>query len=91
MRAAFEELSQNDRKRELSDRDWRALVDASLATRDVEIGCDDCLDQVATYAEVKLAGLLVPEALRLVEEHLAMCDECGEEFQALADVLRDLE
>jgi len=75
---------------ELTDGDLRALVEAAAITRDVEIGCDDCLDQIASYAETKLRGLATPEALRLVEEHLTICQECHEEFEALADAVRAL-
>jgi predicted anti-sigma-YlaC factor YlaD len=60
------------------------LVQATLITRPDEIGCDTCLDQVSAYAEAQLAGLPTPEALRRVEEHLAICGECQEEFAALA-------
>jgi hypothetical protein len=65
----------------------RDLFEAVLATRDVEIGCDDCLMQVASYCETELAGKEVPEALRLVREHLEICAECHEEYQALLTAL----
>lgn len=71
----------------LTTEDWRTLVEATLDTREVEIGCDECLDRVATYAETKLQGLPTPDALRLVEQHLAQCDECREEFEALLSVI----
>jgi hypothetical protein len=65
------------------------LARATLVTRPREIGCDACLEHVAAYAETQLAGLPTPEALRLVEEHLALCGECQEEFAALAAALRN--
>ncbi|WP_437491546.1 hypothetical protein WME75_15830 [Sorangium sp. So ce1014] len=71
----------------LKPSDLKLLVQATLVTREQEIGCDTCLDRVAAYAEVHLAGLPTPEALRLVEEHLAICGECQEEFAALAAAL----
>ena len=71
----------------LTSTDLRWLVHATLVTREEEIGCDTCLDRVAAYAEAHLAGLPTPEALRLVERHLAMCEECQEEFLALAAAL----
>jgi hypothetical protein len=67
----------------LTLKEVRDLLEASLATRDVEIGCDDCLMQVASYCETELAGKEVPEALRLVREHLEICPDCHEEYQAL--------
>jgi hypothetical protein len=71
----------------LTPSDLRLLVQATLVTRQDEIGCDTCLDRVAAYAESQLAGLPTPEALRLVERHLAICSECQEEFSALAAAL----
>jgi hypothetical protein len=71
----------------LTPTDLRLLVHATLITREEEIGCDTCLDHVAEYAEAHLAGLPTPEALRLVEQHLAICSECREEFEALAAAL----
>jgi hypothetical protein len=73
----------------LTPTDLRVLVHATLVTREDEIGCDTCLDRVAAYAEAHLAGLPTPEALRLVERHLAICGECQEEFSALAAALGD--
>jgi hypothetical protein len=71
----------------LTLKEARDLFEALLATRDVEIGCDDCLMQVASYCETELAGKEIPEALRLVREHLEICAECHEEYQALLAAL----
>jgi hypothetical protein len=65
----------------------RRPVAGALLEDFAQIGCDTCLDRVAAYAEVHLAGLPTPEALRLVERHLAICSECREEFSALAAAL----
>jgi rRNA maturation endonuclease Nob1 len=83
-------MTKDEPKLELTEQDWRALVEAAISTRDVEIGCDECLAQVASYAELKLRGLPTPEALQRVEEHLNLCEECREEFEALADAMRGL-
>jgi hypothetical protein len=72
---------------QLTLKEARDLFAALLATRDVEIGCDDCLMQVAGYCETELAGKEIPEALRLVREHLEICTECHEEYQALLSVM----
>jgi hypothetical protein len=71
----------------LTLKEVRDLLEAALATRDVEIGCDDCLMQVASYCETELAGKEMPEALRLVREHLEICPECHEEYQALLSAM----
>lgn len=69
----------------------RRLVAAAALARDVEIGCDDCTDALARFAEMSLAGRAADEALPLVAEHLARCGECGDEFEALLDGLRALD
>lgn len=72
--------------KELSD-----LVHAIFKTRETEIGCDDCLTHVAAYTGAKLVGATIPEALQRVEEHLALCSNCNEEYEALREALRRLD
>ena len=52
------------------------------ASRD-EITCGDCYDRLDRFAEMELAGLDPCEALPRVREHLDLCGECQEEFEAL--------
>jgi|JI10StandDraft_1071094.scaffolds.fasta_scaffold62810_3 anti-sigma factor RsiW len=52
-------------------------------TRPQEIDCDACAADLAEFAEVELAGRSLPEALQLVEHHLAICPDCREEYTAL--------
>ena len=58
------------------------------ATRDDEIGCDDCFDALDRYAERFAEGadpeVLLPE----VEHHMVMCGCCRDEFEALVRALR---
>ena len=84
-------MKQEDPKLKFTRADWQLLAQSTLVTREVEIGCDECLDQVAGYAEAHLTGLPVSGALLLVEEHLAICEECQEEFEALLEALRAVE
>ncbi|RMF45563.1 MAG: hypothetical protein D6755_07920 [Anaerolineae bacterium] len=57
-------------------------------TRDEEITCGECFEQVGVFAEMVLAGKPAAEALPLVEHHLSMCTDCRTEFEALLDALR---
>ena len=59
-------------------------------TNDNEINCEQCLTLVAEFAEYQLAGKSVPEGLKMVEQHLSVCSECREEYEALQRVLGDL-
>lgn len=61
----------------------KALLDMLLQTEDFESNCDDCFQRMAEFAEVQLEGKSVPESLKAIEEHMARCSECRQEFEAL--------
>ncbi len=70
------------------DRDeMSCLVRAAVRTREYEIGCDDCLEQVDRFVEMELSGLNAAEAMPLVQDHLDKCVDCREEFEALLEAL----
>lgn len=57
-------------------------------TRDEEIGCEDCFAQIDQFVDQLLEGKHPEEAMPLVEQHLHICNDCKEEFQALLDALQ---
>lgn len=70
--------------RPMFDRDiFRALIREIAEAREVEIGCDECFEELDRFAELKLSGLDAARAMPLVQEHLQICGECREEFEAL--------
>lgn len=69
----------------------KKLIEATVIVKPVELGCYECLDQIDQYAERVLADKEIPEALRLVEEHLKICGECREEYEALLVALRHMQ
>ena len=52
--------------------------------------CDGCFGQVAQFAEIKLRGAEIPEALCDVETHMRQCPCCKDEYEALLAGLRGL-
>lgn len=66
----------------------RKLAQMIAATRRVEIGCDECFEQLDRFTELHLAGKRAAEAMPLVAEHLARCGDCREEFEALLAALQ---
>ena len=65
------------------------MVQEIAETRDRgEIGCDECFEVLDRFVTMQLAGLDTAEAMPLVQEHLHMCGECREEFEALLTALR---
>jgi hypothetical protein len=74
------------------DRDiFKALIGEIAETREVEIGCDECFEQLDRFVEMRLTGLNAARAMPLVQEHLEICGECREEFGALLAALRAAE
>ena len=74
------------------DRDiFRALIKEIAEAREVEIGCDECFEELDRFVEMRLSGLDAARAMPLVQEHLAICGECREEFEALLASLRATE
>jgi hypothetical protein len=69
----------------------RTVIEMSLSARPTELGCDECFELLASYAERLLAGEPVDDSLKLVQEHLERCDCCKEEFELLLAVLRSRE
>lgn len=57
-------------------------------TRPDEIGCAECFEQMDRFVEVTLAGKNAAEAMPLVQDHLARCRDCHEEFEALLAALQ---
>ena len=66
----------------------RKMAQMIAATRPVEIGCDECFEQLDRFAELELAGKNAAEAMPLVQDHLDRCGDCREEFEALLAALK---
>lgn len=59
-------------------------------TKPDEIGCNECFEQLHRFAELELAGKSPEKAMPLVEDHLARCKDCREEYEALLEALKAL-
>jgi len=68
----------------------KRIIQAAISARPVEIGCRECLAELDVFAEQTLADKEIPEALRLVREHLERCVDCREEFESLLVALRSV-
>jgi hypothetical protein len=67
------------------------LMQVVEATHEDEIDCDECLEQVDRFVEMKLAGLDAEEAMPLVQDHLEKCEDCREEFEALLVTIQSIQ
>lgn len=68
----------------------KKLLNTLKNTEDVEIGCDECFEELDRFAELQLAGKNAAEALPLVQAHLEKCQNCREEYEALLAALQQL-
>ena len=56
-------------------------------TRDHEVVCSVCIQNIGEFAEQKLAGTDLSTLLASIEHHLSLCPECTEEYEALKKIL----
>lgn len=67
------------------------LLNLIASTQSTKLDCDGCLEHVAQYADDRLAGHDLCEAMRDVESHLADCPCCQHEFESFLEALRGME
>ncbi len=72
----------------LNPEDLGKLARALDMTREDEIGCDECFQQLDRFVEMELAGRDAAAAMPLVQDHLEKCGDCREEYEALLRALR---
>lgn len=64
---------------------YRELLRVVLATAPTEIDCDQLLVRVGALLEALRGGAAVPPDLLPALQHLQVCPECREEFDALLE------
>ena len=64
------------------------LVRVVAETREIEIGCDECFEQLDSLAEAELSGVKARSVMPLVRDHLDKCADCRSKFEALLTALR---
>jgi hypothetical protein len=52
-----------------------------------EVSCDEVFEVLAEFAEMKQRGEDVNQFMPLIQKHIDMCSDCGEEYEALMDIL----
>ena len=64
------------------------LVRVVAETREIEIGCDECFEQLDCFAEAELSGVEARSVMPLVGDHLDKCADCHSTFEALRTAVR---
>jgi hypothetical protein len=67
----------------LSSETIRNMMNSVKSTRDQELTCGHCYDELDLFIEMKLSGKNAEEAMPLVKEHLDRCAACREEYEFL--------
>jgi uncharacterized protein with PIN domain len=75
-------------EKKLTEAQVGSIVKMLGLTRDREFNCSECLQHVSEFAECQIANQPLDEVLASVEQHLALCPECREEFEALMKILK---
>ena len=78
----------NPEQQRLTGEQVGGIVKMLGLTRDREFNCSECLQHVSEFAECRLANTPLDEVIAHVEQHLALCPECREEFEALMKILK---
>ena len=64
------------------------LVRVVAETHETEIGCDECFEQLDSFAETEISGAEASVAMPLVGDHLDKCADCRSTFDALLTAIR---
>ncbi len=74
----------------LSRDELHELLRLLVETQDTELNCEQCLAAVAEFAERQLVGHTIPAGLQAIEQHLSVCAECRDEYEALRRTLSEM-
>ena len=67
---------------------FRAMVRGIMTARPEEIGCAESSEYMARFVEMVRAGVNAGAVMPLVQDHLARCRDCREEYEALLVAVR---
>jgi hypothetical protein len=75
----------------LDSREIRQLLQMIQQTKEVELTCPECLDELDKFIQRTLDGTPLDDVLKLVREHLEACPFCKGELQLVLETLKAIE
>lgn len=57
-------------------------------TREYELSCTECFDQVSHFVELETAGENAAAKMPQLKHHLDQCQACRDEYETLRDLAR---
>lgn len=67
------------------------LLQMIRQTKDLELTCPECLDELDRYTQSMLDGTPLDGVLKLVREHLEACPCCEGQFKLVLETLDAIE
>jgi hypothetical protein len=67
----------------------KAMLRKIEQTQEIELTCGETFDLLDQYSEMVVNGEDVTQLMPLVKQHLELCPDCREEFEALLKVLQN--
>ena len=86
----FRNFFRREPETQLPDSLVEQLVKSLENTHEEECACDEFHDLIDQYAETNIRGEDAARLMPLIKNHLEMCHECCEEYDALLNVLKTL-
>lgn len=77
----------SNHKEELSNEAVLKFLRILESVREEEASCDEVYAKIDEYVETEVDKKDAAQLMPLVREHLDLCPECCEEYEALLDVL----
>ena len=72
----------------LSSEDIKKMMGVIKNTREHELTCGHCYDELDRFIEMELDGKNAAEVLPLVKDHLDRCGACREEYETLLEAIK---
>ena len=80
-------FSKKQQPEPLQEKKLAGVLDMLVKTEAYEISCSDVGDALAEFAELHQQGRDVKHLMPLVHQHLEMCPDCREEYEALMSAI----
>jgi len=71
-----------------ANREMKDMLGMIARTQEHEMACDEVYALIDQFAEMKLRGEDPTGLMPLIEQHLDMCPDCREEYEALVRALQ---
>jgi hypothetical protein len=72
---------------QISQDNLKSLLEHISKTQEVELPCDDVYELIDEFADAAAKGEDMSKLMPLVQQHLEICRDCLEEYEALVRMI----